>query len=97
MAGFGEAEEFVVIAVLVTAAEGEVKALILDGNEPTPIFGEEASGGEPVLGQLCGEILGEAFSPEPRVELFLFTFVRRELRGSEGDLGFHFGVACGWS
>src|ERR1041385_4634722 len=67
----------------------EPEVFVLYWDIPSPVFSDDFFGFDLSLAQLLNKVLGQTFSPQPRVDHLLFTLIRRELIGPEFDLGFH--------
>jgi hypothetical protein len=75
----GEAEELVVIPILVPTANGESESFALDRNVPSSVFGNDLFRLDAMWLQFIDEILSEPLAPESWVDLLFFAIVRREL------------------
>ena len=83
-----EAQEFIVVSILVPAAKSQTKAVIFQRQIPSPIFRDYLFGLDALLRQLFSQVFCETLTPQPRIDLFLFSLVRRKLRRAKFNLGF---------
>jgi len=88
-ARFDEAEEFVIVAVLMTATDPQRKRLVFNRNSPTPVFRIDFTRFNALPRQLLPKIFSKALAPKAGIDLLLFPFIGREFGGAELKLGFH--------
>jgi hypothetical protein len=75
----GETKEFVVVAILVPAANGKPESFVLDRNVPSPVFGNDLLRLDVMWFHFVDEILSQPLAPESWVDPVFFAIVWREL------------------
>ncbi len=74
-----EAQELVVISILVAATKGQPKSIVAHRDIPPPVLCDHLPSLNASLGELLNYILGESLAPKAWIDLLLLAFIRREL------------------
>jgi hypothetical protein len=75
LARIGEADELIVVSVLVATTDGQPESVILNRNIPSPVLREYLFGLESILGQMARLVIRQLFAPDTGIDFFLLALV----------------------